>query len=777
MALNMKCFLAARFTVLVILFCIIGQAIAHADETPGVLGRQAAIMDVSNGLDTGTLDLVSARDQLRLYRSEARLTVERLIRDRDLLQQQLATLGLAPEGGDVEPIEVSDRRASLLTQSAELSALAAQARLNAEDANRLLAGLSERQRAAFFNETLKPGRSALRPSVWVDALNGFGGLIGSFVAHLNSWKDTRAESGTLMVDALKLTGVLALALLLFWPLRRWINAVLSTTLVKRKPSEFQRYTALLARILTRVVPGIIGGFALISMLEATGLLTTSGKSLALTIWQVSLIYLAADGMALGLFSPQEPDWRIVPLTDTSARRARVLSVVGILIVGLAHVIGAATFVENGGVELTSGVVVIEGIMISAVIVVALLPSTWRLIPERAVEVSAATAKRWTYLRGLGLPMIVAISGALLLGYLNLASFLSSRSVWLVGLVVWIWIVRRAIMAGLRAFDASFMERRLDPDAPGRKAMLFWAGLVVDLFIIVASAPMIALLLGIDAYSVRDGFVDAFTGISIGNFTLSLSDIFAAIATFFVILLVTRFLQRALDARLFAGTNADEGFRNSFRTLLGYTGLVIALFAAIGVIGLDLSNLAIIAGALSVGIGFGLQSIVNNFVSGLILLFERPVKVGDWVVTNSGEGFIKKISVRSTEIETFDHATVIVPNSELISNSVKNWTHKDRGGRVTVPVGVAYNSDVKKVRELLYKVADEHPKILKAPSPFVYFKEFGESSLDIELRFFIRNIPDTPTIRNDVRFAILDAFRENDIEIPFPQRDLHVKPSS
>lgn len=772
--MTMNCFWAARVVAAILLVSFNGHAFAQTDEASEVLGRQAAIMDVYDGLEAGTLDLIAARDQLRLYRTEARVAMERLNREREVLQQQLATLGPAPDIGDIEPMEVSDRRANLLLQSAELSALAAQARLNADDANRILAGLSERQRAAFFSETLKPDRSALRPSVWSDALKGSGALIGSFGSHLKSWKDARSESGTLTIDTLKLSGVLAIAILLFWPLRRWINAVLSTTLVKRKPSEFQRYTALLARILTRVAPGVIGGFALISVLDATGLLTTSGKSLAFTIWQVGLIYLAAEGMALGLFAPREAEWRILPLTDQSAYRARWLSVLAVLTVGLAHIIATAIFAESGGRELASSVIVVEGVVIGAIIGFALLPSTWQLIPERAGEVSTATAKRWSYLRGLGLPMILAISGALLLGYINLAAFLSSRAVWLVGLIVWIWIARKTIMAGLRAFDASFMDRRLDPNAPGRKAMLFWAGLVVDLFIIVAAAPMVALLLGVDAFSVRGGFIDAFTGISIGSFTLSLSDIFAAIATFFVILLVTRFLQRSLDARLFTGTNADEGFRNSFRTLLGYAGLIIALFAAIGVIGLDLSNLAIIAGALSVGIGFGLQSIVNNFVSGLILLFERPVKVGDWVVTNSGEGFIKKISVRSTEIETFDRATVIVPNSELISNSVKNWTHKDRGGRVTVPVGVAYSSDVKKVRELLYQVADEHPQILKTPPPFVYFKEFGESSLDIELRFFIRNIPDTPVIRNDVRFAILDTFREHNIEIPFPQRDVHLK---
>jgi len=342
------------------------------------------------------------------------------------------------------------------------------------------------------------------------------------------------------------------------------------------------------------------------------------------------------------------------------------------------------------------------------------------------------------------------------------------------------------MLFLREADKRFLSRQSDEDAttdaakkaksPSREAMMFWAGLFVDIGILFAAIPIAFLMIGTDSYSVQSGLLDAFTGVEIGNFTLSLSDIFAALMTFFVILFVTRFLQRTLDMRLFSKSNTDEGFRNSFRTLLGYAGLIVALFAAIGVVGLDLSSLAIVAGALSLGIGFGLQSIINNFVSGLILLFERPVKVGDWVVTSSGEGIIKQISVRSTEIETFDRASIIVPNSELISSSVKNWTHKNKMGRVIVPVGVAYGTDVKKVREILLEMANENSRILANPPPFVYFKEFGASSLDLELRAFIKDVAMGPIIRNDLRFEILDAFHKADIEIPFPQHDIHIKSS-
>lgn len=775
MALAMKSLLLPRLVVLTLCFVFVGIAHGQADNSADVQAREDTIAKISSELDAGMLDLVSARDQLRILRTESRQAVEDTIRDNVILQQQLSALGPAPEASSIEPAEVSERRSNLTMESARHTALTAQARLNGDDISRLLASLAERERSAFFDEVFKTDRSALRPSLWTDAASGILHLSKKLHTHLHTWREQRTATGALITDLAKLLGVLVFSVLLFWPLRRWINSVLSTTLLKHQPSEFDRYIALFARILIRVLPGVIGGIAIIATLEATGLLIPDNKPFAYTIWKIGLICLAADGMAVGLFAPRETAWRVIPLTDVSARRARWLSVLAVLIASLGHLVSASAFVEEGARQLTGGTIVTEAVLVAIVIAFAALPSTWQMIPERSDAISAATKQRWIYLRRIGPPVIFALAATMLLGYLNLTAFITTRAVMLIGLVAWIWVGRRAIMSGLRTFDESIMARRLDSEASSRKAMLFWAGLIVDLFVLIATAPMIAILVGIRPYTVQSVFLDAFTGITIGNFTLSLSDIFSAIVTFFVILLATRFLQRALDTRLFAGTNADDGFRNSFRTLLGYAGLIIAILAAIGVVGMDLSNLAIIAGALSVGIGFGLQSIVNNFVSGLILLFERPVKVGDWVVTSSGEGYIKKISVRSTEIETFDRASVIVPNSELISNSVKNWTHKDRGGRVIVPVGVSYNSDMKKVREILYKIADDHKQILKTPAPFVYFKEFGESSLDVELRFFIHNMPDIPHIRNDVRFAILDAFREHAIEIPFPQRDLHIKP--
>ncbi len=177
---------------------------------------------------------------------------------------------------------------------------------------------------------------------------------------------------------------------------------------------------------------------------------------------------------------------------------------------------------------------------------------------------------------------------------------------------------------------------------------------------------------------------------------------------------------------------DRGIANSIHTAIGYAGFLIALLVAISYGGLDITNIAIVAGALSVGIGFGLQSIVNNFVSGLILLVERPIKVGDWVSVKGQEGFVRRIAVRSTEIETPDRASIIVPNSDLITSSVTNFTHRNALGRVVVKVGVAYKEDPERVREILQKVASECTFLMQHPPPWVGFDNFGANALEFSV---------------------------------------------
>ncbi|MEM8754850.1 MAG: mechanosensitive ion channel domain-containing protein, partial [Pseudomonadota bacterium] len=233
-------------------------------------------------------------------------------------------------------------------------------------------------------------------------------------------------------------------------------------------------------------------------------------------------------------------------------------------------------------------------------------------------------------------------------------------------------------------------------------------------------------------------------------------------------------QRVLSVSVLPRTSMSEGGASALTSGIGYVGVFLAAVAARSATGIDLSNLAIVFGALSVGIVFGLQNIVNNFVSGVILLVERPVKVGDWIDVGGAQGYVKKVNVRSTEIETFDRASYIMPNSDLISSPVLNWTHENTVGRVIAPVGVAYGTDPRLVERLLLDVAKDHPMIVASPPPVVYFLNFGADALEFELRVFLRDVNWMLTVKSDLNFRIAARFKEEGIEIPFSQRDLHFR---
>ena len=225
----------------------------------------------------------------------------------------------------------------------------------------------------------------------------------------------------------------------------------------------------------------------------------------------------------------------------------------------------------------------------------------------------------------------------------------------------------------------------------------------------------------------------------------------------------------------ARSQVDAGVRNSVKTGIGYLGVGLAVIVGVSAAGIDLSSLALVASALSVGIGFGLQNIVSNFVSGLILLVERPFKVGDHIVTGTTEGIVKRISVRATEIETFRKQSIVVPNSDLINSPVGNWTHRNRVQRSEIPVSVAYGTDPEKVIAILLEIATAVPDALQNPEPHVDFLAFGASSLDFELRFCLADYSDGIRIRAEVRIAILKRFELEGIEIPYARQDIMILP--
>ena len=362
-------------------------------------------------------------------------------------------------------------------------------------------------------------------------------------------------------------------------------------------------------------------------------------------------------------------------------------------------------------------------------------------------------------------------GVSLFGYPELATFIFNRfiaSVLFVGAFVIVRrfisdLIRRSIVFWIKTFKM-------------RKRLLSKADLLMTLFV----TPLLLLFL---AYSllVLWGIPGAFMvqaakklmfGFKVGGINISLISIITGLAVFVISLMLMRMMKKRLANNLLNRINMDEGIRHSLISGFSFTGIIISAILAIVAMGIDLSNLAVIAGALSVGIGFGLQDVIKNLVSGIILLFERPFKVGDWVLIGGEEGKIKQINIRSTEVETFNKASVIIPNATLISSSLTNLTHGNNWQRQSVLVGVSYDSDADQVTRLLLECARSCKKVMRVPAPYVLFKNFGESSLDFELRFYVSDIWSGWQASSDIRYEILRRFRDENINIAYPQIVVH-----
>ena len=258
-------------------------------------------------------------------------------------------------------------------------------------------------------------------------------------------------------------------------------------------------------------------------------------------------------------------------------------------------------------------------------------------------------------------------------------------------------------------------------------------------------------------------------------SVTIGSILLLLILFASVIIVERIVQKQLIRRFLSRTKLQPSLQFGLSRIIGYTLIAVGFYVAFQLVGVDLSSLAIIAASVGVGVGFGLQNIINNFVSGIIILTERPISIGDRIEVAGVAGRVTKIQLRSTTVVTNDNITMIVPNADFISNTVTNWSHGDPKVRIRVPVGVAYGSDLKLLQQLLLEAAGEHPKALRDPSPVVLFNEFGDNSLNFELGVWTQEMTAAPIhFTSEMNFIIEQKLRENDIEIPFPQRDLHVR---
>jgi potassium-dependent mechanosensitive channel len=706
------------------------------------------------------------------------------------VKAQIEKLGPAPEEGATEAPALAAERARLTALESELDAAIKSTVLTWERARQLIEKITVMRHSLFTRNIIERRPSPLLPAVWRDVLSKAPGVWHHLSYLADDWMYWVRRKGQqvmlLLAAALVLFAGLEYAVLRFTD-RRKLRAE------EPKPSFFERAksTAWVAPL--RALPGIAASVLVYVGLDSFDLLFPPyWARVAPAILKSTVLFVAVAALIFAVLAPGAPQWRLVALAERPARR------VGWLLCAITAAFAIDTALTEilrvFAVPLALTVVqtFLASTVFSALMILLLLtpftpqaeiaPASGEGEPAPSGAAAAASHSRHAPI-WLKLPLWVIVLGILvlsLLGYVALARFMAQQLVMTGIVVVVCWLLYLAIRAVTRDPQhrhyqvGELLETRFGLDEPRRNQLARLTEIALTFALVICALPFLMLQWGFSGADIRDWFKALFFGIEVGQFRISLARILIGIVLFIALLFVTRLLQRWLREKALSQTRLDPGVANSIDTVAGYAGTAIAALIAVSYAGFDITNLAIVAGALSVGIGFGLQSIVNNFVSGLILLVERPIKVGDRIVVGDQQGLVRRISVRATEIETFDRASLIVPNSELITGRVLNWTHRDSLGAVNVKVGVGYDSNPEQVLGILKNCADDHVEVLRNPPPVAFFENFGDSALMFNLRISLADIAKAGSVQSDLRVAILKAFREANVEIPFNQMDVNLR---
>jgi potassium efflux system protein len=704
------------------------------------------------------------------------------------VRSQIEKLGPAPEDGASEAPALAAERARLMALASELDTAIKSTVLTWERARQLIEKITVLRHSLFTKNIIERRPSPLLPGVWRDVLNK-APVVGRHLSYLADdwlyWANIKGQEIILLLGA---------ALVLFVVLE--FSIVRLTDRRKERteeplPSFFERAKSAAWVAPLRALPAIAASVVVYVGLDALDLLFPPyWARVAPAVLKSIVLFAAVTPLIFAVLAPAAPQWRLVALAERPARR------VGWLLCAITAAFAIDTALTEicrvFSVPLALSVaqsLAASAIFAALMIGVLLTPFTPQSSKAPANTEPATTDPAGTQSRvsrhapaWLKLPLwliVLSILGLALLGYVALARFLAQQLV-MTGIVVVVsWLLYLAIRAVTRDQQRRYpvgemLEARFGLDAPRRNQLARLTEIALTFALVICALPFLMLQWGFSGADIRDWFKSLFFGLEVGQFRISLARILIGIVLFIVLLFATRLLQRWLREKALQQTRMDPGIVNSIDTVAGYAGTALAALIAVSYAGLDITNLAIVAGALSVGIGFGLQSIVNNFVSGLILLVERPIRVGDRIVIGDQQGLVRRISVRATEIETFDRASLIVPNSELITGRVLNWTHRDSLGSVSIKIGVGYHSDPEQVIALLKKCADDHREVLRTPAPVAFFENFGDSALEFNLRIALPDIANAGSVRSDLRIAILKALREANIEIPFNQVDVNLR---
>ena len=676
------------------------------------------------------------------------------------IREQIAALGPAPAEGEAEVDEIAKRRSQLTDQLVRLQAPGIAADEAYRRADGLIREIDRVLRERQADALLKLWPAPINPTNWPEALGALSQTATALWSDAGTrWAQPVARRG--LIDNLPLIlPLLVFAIAVLWRGRRWVDWVIA--MLQALPSaRSRRIWSFVASTALIIVP-TLGFVALAAALNFTGMLGEVGQAITKNLAGIGATLFGAIWLGQRIFPATEAAGALLALSAEKRREGRVLTGSFGVLLALSRVLRVA--MDPLAIsDAASSVLNFPIIALGAVLLVRLS----RLIRlSMTADVRPGEEARSNY-RGrltgilarvvLGIGVVGPVLAAI--GYISAGSALIFPAAMSLGLIGLLYLTQRLI-----SDIYAMVSRSENPEQDALVPVLISFGLVL------ATLPVFALIWGARWADLTEVWTRFQEGFQLGETRISPTDFLIFAIIFAIGLTLTRLFQGAMKNSILPRTGLDQGGQNAIVSGLGYLGILVAALVAINSTGIDLSGLAIVAGALSVGIGFGLQTIVSNFVSGIILLIERPISEGDWIEVGPVQGIVSSISVRATRIQTFDRSDVIVPNSDLISGRVTNWTRFSLTGRLIVPVTAPFTADSRKIATILMEIAEAQPLTLLSPAPIVALMGFGPETMLFEIRIILRDVNFSVEVRTEINHQIAARFAAEGVVFTNAHRD-------
>jgi len=703
------------------------------------------------------------------------------------LDARLAQLGPAPGPGQpAESAEITHSRRSLSAVRETVDTEVKQARLLQVEATQISSMLANRQRAQLAAQLWTHSRSILDPKLWTE-------FAAALPDDIDRLRTVLADEGDAVAKAARSSAVIAgwlvalfAALVIVIPLRVLLDRLALRQVDKAAPGTRLRRTFLaLGRVLVAALTPLGALLLARGVFAGTGAITPAFEQIGPLLIRVVVFACFFEGLGRALLSPSKPSWRLAPIPDqVVSRLAPYPAFIGVTAALAALARGTNTLVgvsQPTAIAIDCITLLIEVLAVAGALSMIGHARSEHLATavEEPTQRQAESRLPWIIAALLAWLTLAASLAAVLFGYVEMASKL-------MGEMIWVATVLATLFLLLRFVDDLF-PAVLSPDRPAGRFLRIAIGLskpaLEQVSVLLSGLSRLALLLfgwaailapfGAGAGDVFSRVTSSQLVIRVGQVSISPGAVLGAIAVFFVGLLITRAVRGWLERSYLPKTRIDIGLRTSLASGVTYLGVLAAILLTFGYLGLSFDKIALFASALSVGIGFGLQSVIGNFVSGLILLAERPIRVGDWIAIGDLQGDVKRIKVRATEIEMADRSKLIVPNSELISKTVRNVTHSGSLGQVKIVLKTVDTADPAVVRDLLLARLNGHPAILKEPAAAVFLSDVGDGSLEFSAFAYVSSPRVAYRTRSELLFQIVPDLKAREIPLSNSTPVVHV----